>query len=219
MPRHLHRSMALAAAVALVSGCAQPTLPPRTTPPEPAPASTRSPIVPPTPGASAGAVHPSPSVAPTATAGFSLTLEQASRVDLILRFVASYDARRLKAAMSLLAPDASVSDCDYSSGNVVQASDKAGIRSWMQRRFSDHDTLVVGAIFNSNPDSDQAFGVTFASRSSDTLARLGRPDGIVPQVIAKVVFDPAGRLIAGFENGPGGASTSEIAQACSVAAS
>lgn len=219
MPRSGYRPIALAAAVVLVGGCAPPTAVPATTPQVSVPASPHSPDATATAGASVGSLGPSASAAPYGTTGFSLTPEQATRVDLILRFVAYYNARRLEATISLFAPEASISDCDYSSGNVVQAAGGAGIRSWLQGRFSDHDTLVVGTIFNRNPDSDQAFGVSFAGRSSDTLAKLGRPDGIVPQLMAKVVFDSTGKLIAGFANGPAGASTAEIAQTCSAGGS
>lgn len=56
-------------------------------------------------------------------------------------------------------------------------------------------------------------GVSFARRTSDTLAAQGSPNGIEPQLAAKVVFDysdPASTssrgLITGVANGPFGGS-------------
>ena len=80
----------------------------------------------------------------------------------------------------------------------------------------DHDRLVIGRIINMNPDSDRAVGVEFALRSSDSIATLGAPNGLVPEVTAKIVVDASGEKIVAFANGPGGVDPGDVRQLCSV---
>ena len=137
-------------------------------------------------------------------------------VALVVRFVAAFNAARMDEAVALFAEDANVSDCDYASQTVVEARGPAAIRSWLERRIADHDRLVIGRIFNMNPDSDRAIGVEFALRSSDSIARLGAPSGLVPEVTAKIAIDASGERIEAFANGPGGADPGDVRRLCSV---
>jgi hypothetical protein len=137
-------------------------------------------------------------------------------VALVVRFVAAFNAARIDEALAPFAEDANVSDCDYASQTVVEAKGRAAIRSWLERRMADHDRLVIGRIFNMNPDSDRAIGVEFALRSSDSIETLGAPDGLVPVVTAKIAIDAAGERIAAFANGPGGADPGDVRRLCSV---
>jgi hypothetical protein len=108
-----------------------------------------------------------------------------------------------------------VSDCDYIHGTVVFFSGKPSVVQWLRARIADHDRLAVGSIFNENPVFTPVVGVEFANRSSDTLAHLGHPGGVVPFEIAKVVLTPDMTRIGGFALGPGGADPGTVAQACS----
>jgi len=147
---------------------------------------------------------------------FAVTGAQADKVALVVRFVTAFNAGRLDDASAVFASDASVNDCDYATHAIVEAQGLPAIRAWLVQRFADHDRLVIARIFNMNPDSDQAVGVDFASRSSDTMARLGAPNCLVPQVSAKIVIDASGQRIAGFANGPGGAAPGDVRRWCSV---
>jgi hypothetical protein len=143
-----------------------------------------------------------------------VTGSQAGTVALVVRFVTAFNAARIEEALALFSADANVSDCDYASQTVVEAKGRAAIRSWLERRMADHDRLVIGRIFNMNPDSDLAIGVEFALRSSDSIGALGAPDGLVPEVTAKIVIDASGERMAAFANGPGGADPGDVRQLC-----
>ena len=153
---------------------------------------------------------------PSSDLTFAVTGSQAGMVALVVRFVAAFNAARMDEAVALFAEDANVSDCDYASQTVVEARGRAAIRSWLERRIADHDRLVIGKIFNMNPDSDLAIGVEFSLRSSDSIAALGAPNGLVPKVAAKIVIDPSGELMATFANGPVGVDPGGVRQLCSV---
>ena len=112
---------------------------------------------------------------------FTVTGPQAGTIALVVRFVTAFNDARFEDALALFAGDANVSDCDYASHAVVEAQGRAEIQSWLLGRMADHDRLVIGRIFNMNPDSDQAVGVDFALRSSDSIGTLGAPNGLVPK--------------------------------------
>ena len=156
-----------------------------------------------------------PSPAPSAS--FAVSGASPAFVALVVRFVDAFNAADLETAAALFADDADVSDCDFMTHTVVEAQGRDAIRAWLVGRFADHDRLVIGRIFNANPDSDRAVGVEFALRSSDTIASLGAPDGITPDVSAKVVLDTSGQKLAAFANGPGGADLGVILRSCSIA--
>jgi hypothetical protein len=60
---------------------------------------------------------------------------------------------------------------------------------WLEERFRDHDRLVLAAIRDAGSNgSVRALLVRYARRTSDTLRRLGFPNGIVPQVAQKLPF-------------------------------
>jgi hypothetical protein len=158
----------------------------------------------------------SPLVSPVGDV-FSVSGVQAIQVDLIVRFVTAFNAADLDTALGLMTDDPGMSDCDFERHVVVDMQGKARIRAWLRQRFADHDRMVIGRIFNMNPDSDRAVGVEFANRVSDTIVRLGAVGGVIPGVVAKVVFDAAGHRIAKIANGPFGADPAVVAQLCSVA--
>jgi hypothetical protein len=122
---------------------------------------------------------------------------QADKVALVVRFVTAFNAALLDNASALFAVDANLKDCDYATHAVVAAQGLPAIRAWLVHRFADHDRLVIARIFNMNPDSDRTVGVDFALRSSDTIARLGAPNGLVPDSTAVIVIDEAGQRIEG----------------------
>jgi SnoaL-like domain len=153
---------------------------------------------------------------PAPTASFTVSGASPAFVALVVRFVDAFNAGDLERAAALFADDANVSDCDFTTHTIVEGQGRDAIRGWLAARFADHDRLVIGSIFNHNPDSDRAVGVEFTKRTSDTIARLGAPDGIAPDVDAKVVLDAAGARLAAFANGPGGADPGVVLRECSV---
>ena len=164
----------------------------------------------------AGSPPASSLLPPASGLTFTVTGSQAATIALVGRFVTTFNAGRLEEALALFTEDAIVSDCDYGSQTVVEAQGRAEIQSWLVGRMADHDRLVIGRIFNMNPDSDRVVGVEFALRSSDSIATLGAPNGLVPEVTAKIVIDASGERIAAFANGPGGADPGDVRQLCSV---
>jgi hypothetical protein len=162
---------------------------------------------------------PSAKAVPSATApdpSFTVSGAPPASVAVVVRFVDAFNAAKLDEAAALFSDDANVSDCDFTTHTVVEAQGRDAIRAWLAARFADHDQLVIGSVFNRNPDSDRAVGVEFAKRTSDTIARLGAPDGITPDVVAKVVLDASGERIGAFANGPGGAGPGVVLRECSV---
>jgi hypothetical protein len=147
---------------------------------------------------------------------FSVSGAQAIQVDLVVTFVTAFNRADLDGALGVLNDDAGVSDCDFETHDAVQAQGTAEVRAWLLQRFADRDRMVIGRIFNMNPDSDRAVGVEFSSRVSDTIVRLGAVHGMTPGAAAKVVFDPVVQRIATFANGPVGADPGVVAQLCSV---
>jgi hypothetical protein len=150
-----------------------------------------------------GAAHGSGG-APSPTA-YSLVAVQAQEVAVTIRFVNAFNAHNLGQALATFTPSAIGSDCDY--GRVQAGFRGEGqIRAWLRGRFADADYLGVARIANANPSEPSGVvGVEWAIRKSKTLRRLGFPNGIVPQLNAKVVFTSALLpRISAFANGPGG---------------
>jgi hypothetical protein len=199
------RSIAVAAIVSLLAGACQSTVvpPPATLTLTPSPAESASP----------------PPSSPS-TDIFAVTDLEAERIASVVRFVAAFNAARLDDASAVFADGAALNDCDFATHEIVEARGRAAIRAWLVQRFADHDRLVIGRIFNMNPDpnSNQGVGVDFALRTSDTIARLGAPNGLAPQGEAKVVFDLSGQRITMFANAPGGAPPGVVLNMCSVPA-
>jgi hypothetical protein len=143
--------------------------------------------------------------APSPTA-YSLVAVQAQEVAVTIRFVNAFNAHNLGQALATFTPSAIGSDCDYGRVQAVSFRGKRQIRAWLRGRFADGDYLGVARISNANPSEPSGVvGVEWAIRKSKTLRRLGFPNGIVPQLSAKVVF--TSKLlprISVFANGPGG---------------
>ena len=159
---------------------------------------------------------PPPSSPPPSSVTFTVSGPQADKIALVVRFVTAFNGAQLDDALGLLAEDANISDCDFGTHLAVQAQGRVAIRSWLMQRFADHDRLAIARIFNMNPDSDRAVGVEFARRSSDTIARLGAPNGLAPDGITTLGFDASGQRIGGFANGPVGADPGIALRLCSV---
>jgi hypothetical protein len=211
--------IAVAIVASLLGGaCASPPVPTPTdvitssSPPttRPSDAGTSS------PGPSQSAVAASASPSPSSDA-FRVTADEAAAISTVERFIHSINAGDTTGAAALVAQDAEVSDCDYIQRTVVVFSGKPSVMQWLRARISDHDRLAVGSIFNENDVFTPVVGVEFANRSSDTLARLGFPAGVVPSLGAKVVLTPDMSQVRGFNLGPGGADPGTIASVCSPA--
>ena len=134
---------------------------------------------------------------------FSVNGAQARQVAILVNLVAAYDDGRVEDALALVDERVGVSDCDYRRASVVTFSDRLGAERWLRQRVYDHDRLRVQSIWNLNP-GDPVVGVVWALRSSDSLKSLGFPNGIRPQLSAKVIFDRATDRVRGFAYGPFG---------------
>jgi hypothetical protein len=122
---------------------------------------------------------------------------------IILAFFDAYNASQLDAALALMDEQGQISDCDFQANRPVLFRGKSQIAHWLRQRFADHDQLIVRKIDAGN----SVVGVEFAGRISDTLRRLGYPDGITPNLVAKVVMKWGGSTIDGIALGPGFHST------------
>lgn len=144
--------------------------------------------------------------------GATLNARQAREVATLMAFLAAYNAGALDATLAAIAEPLVWSDCDYARGVAVTGQDRAAFAAWLRQRFADHDQLILGQVILGGQDG-LVMGVSFARRTSDTLRAQGLPDGIEPQLAAKVIFDytdphiasPRGQLLT-FANGPFGGS-------------
>jgi len=147
---------------------------------------------------------------PTPGQPIILDQQQSQEVAVLIEFIRAYNAGRVSTALSLFGPEYNWSDCDYRHVAVLVGRDKASLRRWLEGRAADHDRLGIGRIMVGT-EQEQVLDVTFKRRTSDTLRALGRPQGIVPVLGAKVVFDGRAGVTArpsmlGFVMGPYGGS-------------
>ncbi len=168
-------------------------------------------------GPAVGSSRPSSTSPPTssqpATSGVrpstntaNLRVVQAAQLTHVKGFIAAYNAGDVQGAISHFsqAQPVGFSDCDYTTQQLVQGRGREQLTAWLSRNIAQHDRLVVASIVDANPDQPiGVLGVSFSRRSSDAIARAGRPNGITPTASAKVIFDGAG-LITEFANGPYG---------------
>ena len=210
--QHMRLLLAAAIVASLSAGCAsQPVTTPTAVATTSSPPATRpSPV--PSEGAAAANASPSPS-----GDAFRVTADEAAAISTVVRFIQSINAGDINGAEALVALDAGASDCDYIQRTVVVFSGRPSVTRWLQARIADHDRLTIGSVFNENEVFTPVVGIEFANRSSDTLARLGYPGGIVPSLVAKVVLTPDMTQVRGFALGPGGADPGTVATACSPA--
>lgn len=144
--------------------------------------------------------------------GATLNARQAQEVAALTAFLAAYNAGDLDATLAAIAEPWGWSDCDYARGTAMTGQGRDAFAAWLRQRFADHDQLIIGQVILGGQDG-LVMGVSFARRTSDTLRAQGLPDGIAPQLGAKVFFDysdphnaqPRGQMTA-FNNGPFGGS-------------
>lgn len=134
---------------------------------------------------------------------------------VILSFITAFNAGQFDAAYQLLDEDyIVVSDCDWQSGvgidlphfpSINRPKSKqltVEVAEWLRQRMADHDHLFVSRV-SGGTLQPRAFGVDFARRTSDTLRRLGFPNGITRILGAKVILSDDHMHISGFAMGPG----------------
>jgi hypothetical protein len=126
---------------------------------------------------------------------FSVTRLQAEEIAALVGFLHAYNRADLKAALTYFtlkpAPQnpRTATDCDYRRQKTVVYFDRRGLVQWLRKRFSDHDRLTLARAADDNPaQAVGVLGISYARRTSDTLRSLGRPRGIVPQAVQKLVF-------------------------------
>src|SRR6266508_2115175 len=151
----------------------------------------------PAPVARSSAASASSTTQPTArtpdgSGGFHLDVDNAANLDV---------------AMAALGPDPGFSDCDYTTQQTVEIHGRAQVASWLKERFDDHSRIVWSEIGTENPTDRDVLGVTVTRVRSDSLAKLGFPDGVAPSLGVKVIFTADHRIVT-FAMGPvGGPST------------
>lgn len=193
---------ALVLLIAFVAACAEPE--------QLSPTLLTTSTATPSPSTPATSAVPSPS-----TDAFRVTGDEAAAVSTVERFVQFINVGNSDAAAALLSEDAVASDCDFANHTVIQSTGEASVSRWLKDRIADHDRFTIGEIFNENAVFGPVVGVQFSNRSSDTLARLGAPHGIVPKEVAKVVLTSDMAQIRAFALGPGGADPGVISDVCS----
>jgi len=151
-----------------------------------------------------------PLATPVSDMPLTLDAQQAQEVAVLVDFLRAYNAGRVGTALTLFKAPWVWSDCDYRRGTVLAGQDKASLTRWLRQRSADHDRLDIGSIMVGTAQ-EEALGVTFKRRTSDTLRALGHPQGITPTLGAKVIFDGRSGMTARpsimrFVNGPYGGS-------------
>lgn len=128
---------------------------------------------------------------------------------LILAFFDAYDAGQFDAALALLDDHVQIGDCDFQANEPTEFHGKENVAIWLRQRIADHDQFIIREIEGTTVSSDgfSGAGADFSRRTSDTLKRLGYPDGITNNVGAKIVIAPDTKLILGIALGPGFHST------------
>jgi SnoaL-like domain len=140
-------------------------------------------------------------------AGWEVGPRETREIALVIAFIDAWNAGRVDDASNLLTENVEFSDCDYVRVKAVLLTGRDAVRKWLRARAADKDRLTVATVFNHNPDplsGEGVIGVSYALRTSRTLASLGRPNGIKPQGASKVVFTDDDLSIRSFANGPGG---------------
>lgn len=157
-------------------------------------------------------LHRAVSATATPVPGAPITLDalQAKEVAVLEEFIHAYNAGHVGAALALFGRRPGWSDCDYRQGRVIYGLGHASLQRWLEQRAADHDHLDIGSI-EVGTVQENALGVTFQRRQSDTLRALGQPHGIMSFLSAKVLFDPrvggaSDPPIGRFANGPYGGS-------------
>jgi hypothetical protein len=125
---------------------------------------------------------------------FSVSRAQAEEVASVVGFLRAYNRRDLKAALSYFTTTRqygqtriTATDCDYRRQKTQVYLLRAGLVRWLKQRFADHDQLTLARIYDENPDQlTGVVAVEYARRTSDTLRKLGFPNGIVPQAGQKL---------------------------------
>lgn len=149
----------------------------------------------------AAVVSAQPTPASTATT-FRISASQARMVATVIAFIDAYNTARVDAALALLTPDVTVSDCDYRSASTVSLRGADAVGRWLRDRAADRDQLIIESIVNTNPDpTEHVVAVSYAKRTSDTLRSLGFSNGVTPRIATKVVFTTSDDRIRAFMSG------------------
>lgn len=127
---------------------------------------------------------------------------------VILRFFDAFNSGQVDAALELLDETVRVSDCDFDHVQDVEFEGKAQVAEWLGQRIADHDQLFVSRVWGGALQPG-VFGIDFDRRRSNTLRRLGFPDG-AKYPSAKVVVVLESMLIDGIALGPGPASIPSV---------
>jgi hypothetical protein len=126
---------------------------------------------------------------------FVVSRLQADEIAAVVGFIRAYNRRDLKAALGYLESKkaahgqdtTAATDCDYRRQTAKIYVFRSGFARWLRQRFADHDRLILAQILDQNPAQPVGVvGVKFARRRSDTLRKLGFPNGIVPQITMKL---------------------------------
>jgi hypothetical protein len=146
-------------------------------------------------GPSAAGPNASQRPAITPSALFSVASPQALQISNLVRFLAAFNSADINAALSLVADDIVVGDCDYAKGETVNYRGRAEVSTWLRERAADGDRIEADGFFNQSPDGN-AIGVIGVQRRSGALANRGFPQGIQYAGTPKVAFRKDGLIVA-----------------------
>jgi hypothetical protein len=119
---------------------------------------------------------------------FVVNNAQAQEVAAVVNVIGAYNRGDVAAVMQHIVGGQGgivlTADCNYRTHRSIRYEGREGMERWLRQRYADHDHLIVRRIEGNVGVVD----VQFSRRTSDTLRALGYPNGIVPQVAAKVPF-------------------------------
>jgi hypothetical protein len=121
---------------------------------------------------------------------------------VILDFFNALNAGNFDDAVALLDDGIGISDCDFQALKNISFAGKLESAQWLRARIADHDRFFVNDVLGGGL-SPSVWGVEFDRRTSDTLRRLGFPNGIRNQISAKVILTSDLKQLDRLALGPG----------------
>jgi hypothetical protein len=123
-------------------------------------------------------------------------------VIVILDFFNALNAGNFDDAVARLDDGIGISDCDFQALKNISFAGKLESAQWLRARIADHERFFVNDVLGGGL-SPSVWGVEFDRRTSDTLRRLGFPNGIRNQISAKVILTSDLKQLDRLALGPG----------------
>lgn len=119
-----------------------------------------------------------------------LAAQDAEQIAVVMDLLRAYNAADLATVLALVSDEIAWADCRYdaSGGQPTGVRGKSALTVWLQQRFAEHDRLELDQLTIRNG----VIAVSYRRRMSETIRQAGFPDGIVPNLATKVLFDYRG---------------------------